>query len=190
MINSKINAKVKQIAGINDPGGLMQVALDEVYGIGWGGGIHFDIGFGLIGIRLSGDYITLSPDKDKFQSYVQLIIPGLPVKFVDGGKVDMISGNANAKLVVLPLPVFKPYATGGVGLANVKATDVILSLSGTNLKPVSILKDQTVMTYNIGAGADIEMGGAAIFVELKINWLMIEEGTSTMIPIATAGITF
>ena len=190
MINSKINAKVKEIAGITPTNGVMQVALDEVYGLGYGGGVHLDLGLGIISLRVSGDYITLSPDKDKFKQYVQGVIPGLPVSFVDGGKVDMISGNVNAKLVVLPIPVVKPYVTGGAGVANVKATDVTLSLGGVNLKPVAILKTQTVGTFNAGAGCDLQFGKIAVFAELKINWLMLEEGTSTMIPIVTAGITF
>lgn len=190
MINSKINAKVKEIAGVTPTAGVLQVALDEVYGLGVGGGVHFDIGLGLLSIRISGDYVTLSPDQDKFKAYVQQVIPGLPVSFVDGGKVDMISGNANVKLVVLPLPVVKPYVTGGAGLANVKATDVTLSLGSLKLNPVAILKSQTVGTFNAGAGADLVFGGITIFAELKVNWLMLEEGTSTMVPIATAGITF
>jgi opacity protein-like surface antigen len=190
MINSNINAKVKEIAGLTPTSGALQVALDEVYGLGLGGGVHFDINLSILTIRISGDYITLSPDKDKFQQYVQQVIPGLPVKFVEGGKVDMISGNANAKLTVLPIPVFKPYITGGVGLANVKATEVTLSLGSTNLKPVQLLKTQTVGSFNAGAGADIDLGGTALFVELKVNWIMLEEGTSTYVPIVTAGLTF
>jgi len=197
MINSKINAKVKEIAGITPTTGTMQVALDQVYGLGLGGGVHVDLGLGIISLRVSGDYITLSPDKDLFKQYVQGVIPGLPVSFVDGGKVDMISGSVNAKLVVLPLPVVHIYATGGAGLSNVKATDVILSLGGVNLKPVSILQTQTVGTFNVGAGCDLQFGKIAVFAELKINWLMLGNGTSTvevststMIPIVTAGITF
>lgn len=190
MINSNINAKIKQIAGITPSTGTLQVALDEVYGLGLGGGVHFDIKFSALSIRISGDYITLSPDKDKFKTYVQQVTPGLPVEFVDGGKVDMIGGNANLKLVVIPLPVFKPYLTGGGGFTNVKATDVTLSLGGIKLNPVPILKQQTVGTFNAGAGVDLEFGSLSVFAELKVNWLMLEEGTSTYVPIVTAGLTF
>jgi hypothetical protein len=144
----------------------------------------------ILSIRISGDYITLSPDKDKFQQYVQQNIPGVPVKFIEGGKVDMISGTANAKLIVLPLPVFKPYVTGGVGFSNVSASDVTLSLGGTKLAPTPILKKQTVLTYNAGAGVDIELGAITVFGELKVNWVELEEGTAAFIPIVTAGLTF
>jgi hypothetical protein len=190
MINSNINAKIKQIAGITPSTGTLQVALDEVYGLGLGGGVHLDIKFAALSIRISGDYLTLSPDKDKFAAYVQQVTPGLPVQFVDGGKVDMISGSANLKLVVLPVPVFKPYVTGGGGFTNVSVTDVTLSLGGVKLNPVQILKKQTVGSFNAGAGLDLEFGSVTVFAELKINWLMLEEGTSTYVPIVTAGITF
>ncbi len=190
MINSNINAKIKQIAGITPSTGTLQVALDEVYGLGLGGGVHLDIQFAALSIRISGDYLTLSPDKDKFAAYVQQVTPGLPVQFVDGGKVDMISGSANLKLVVLPLPVFKPYITGGGGFTNVSATDVSLSLGGVKLSPVQILKKQTVGSFNAGAGLDLDFKSLTVFAELKINWLMLEEGTSTYVPIVTAGITF
>jgi opacity protein-like surface antigen len=190
VINSEINAKVKEIAGITPSTGTLQVALDEVYGLGVGGGVHFDVNLSILSIRISGDYITLSPDKDKFRTYVQQVVPGLPVQFVSGGRVDMFSGSADLKLVVLPLPVVRPYISGGAGLANVKATEVTLSLAGTNLKPVSILKTQTVGTFNAGAGVDIALGGLTIFGEIKANWIMLDEGTSTFVPIVAAGITF
>jgi opacity protein-like surface antigen len=190
MINSKINATVKQAINYQPSPQTAQVALDEVYGLGIGGGVHFDIGLAILNIRISGDYMTLSPDKDKFKDYVQLVMPGLPVTFEEGGKIDMISGSANAKLTVLPLPVIQPYVTGGVGLANVKATDVVIAINGVKLNPVQLLKTQTVMQLNAGLGTDIKLGGTALFVELKFNWLELEEGTYTMVPIATAGITF
>jgi opacity protein-like surface antigen len=190
MINSKINATIKELVTSGSTTGTAQVALDEVYGLGIGGGVHFDIGLSVLSIRISGDYTTLSPDKDKFKAYVQTVMPGFPVSFVDGGKIDMYSGNANLKLVVLPIPVLNPYITGGVGVANIKATDVTLAINNVNLKPISILKNQTVATFNAGVGTDIKFGGVAVFAEVKVNWLSLDEGSYTMVPIATAGITF
>lgn len=190
MINSDINATIQRISGIPTTTSQVQVALNEIYGLGLGGGVHVDLEISVLSIRVSGDYITLSPDKDKFKNYVQVVVPGLPVQFVDGGKVDMFSGNANAKLTVLPLPVFKPYITGGAGLAHVKADDVTLTVGSTKLPPITILKTQTVGTFNAGAGADIALSGLTIFLELKANWILLDEGTSTFVPIVTAGLTF
>jgi opacity protein-like surface antigen len=190
MINSDVNAKVKEILNLDQTTpGTLQVALDEVYGLGFGGGIHLDISLPIISVRISGDYLTISPDKDKFSQYVKQSFGALPVSYVEGGKVDMISGNANVKLVVLPLPVFKPYATGGIGVCNVQATDVTLKFGSNNIT-TSILKKQTVMTYNVGVGLDIQLGSVAIYAELKGNWIPLEEGTVSLLPIATAGITF
>ena len=190
MFNSDINAKAKSIAGIQNSTGTAQVAIEEVYGLGLGGGVHFDVGLGPVKLRISGDYLTLSPDKDKFKSYVQSVLPGFPVSFVEGGKVDMISGSANLKLVILPLPVVNPYITGGGGVTNVSATDVILSVNGAKLAPISILKNQTVGSFNAGAGVDLDFKAFAVYAEARVNWIMLDEGTSTYVPIITAGITF
>jgi len=192
MINSNLNATLRQIGNIPPPTSTVQIALEEIYGIGWGGGVHFDVGLGFISFRLSGDYTTLSPDKDKFASLVQQIFPGVTgISYVDGGKVDMWSGSANAKLNLLPLPIFKIYATGGIGIASVKSTNANLKIGTT---PVSfvILDNQTAMTTNLGAGTDISLGGLSLFAELRFNWLFLKENaeTSTMVPIASVGITF
>src|SRR5512135_1836560 len=84
MINSDINATIQRISGIPTTTSQVQVALSEIYGLGLGGGIHVDLELSVLSIRVSGDYITLSPDKDKFKNYVQVVVPGLPVQFVDG----------------------------------------------------------------------------------------------------------
>ena len=43
---------------------------------------------------------------------------------------------------------------------------------------------------NAGAGLDIDLSAFALFAEARVNWIMLEEGTSTYVPIVTAGITF
>ncbi|HTO93915.1 MAG TPA: hypothetical protein VMM80_06065, partial [Bacteroidota bacterium] len=74
----------------------------EIYGLGYGGGVHFDVDLGLISFRLSGDYIMLSPDKSKYQP----LLGALGSSFtVDGGRIDIYSGNLNLKFNILPLPV-------------------------------------------------------------------------------------
>lgn len=32
----------------------------EIYGLGYGGGVHFDLKLGVLSLRLSGDYVSLS----------------------------------------------------------------------------------------------------------------------------------
>jgi len=192
MINSNLNATLKQIVGAPPSTGTVEIALEEIYGIGWGGGVHLDLDLGFLSFRLYGDYVTLAPDQEKFKSLIQQVLPGsTSVVYVDGGKVEMWSGNINAKLNLLPLPIFKIYATGGLGLASVKSTPANLKVGTT---PVSfpILATQTATTMNVGGGTDISLGGLTLFAEIKFNWLFLKEGagTSTMVPIATAGLTF
>ena len=109
---------------------------------------------------------------------------------VEGGTITMISGNANLKINILPLPVFKPYITGGIGLANIKAEDLVITFNNFKIPGFQLIETQTVTMFNAGAGLDLDFGGLAIYGELKVNWVMLKEGTSVQVPIATVGITF
>ncbi len=189
LINAKLNAELREIAGVPPPSGAI-VTLEEVYGLGYGGGLHLDLDIGLLSFRLSGDYVTLSPDKEKFASFINASLPGVPLVYQDGGVVTLLSGTVNAKLVILPLPVVKPYLTGGGGIAGVKATDVTLTFAGNPVPPFPIIESQTVGTYNLGAGVDLGLGSLTLYGEVKVTWIMIKEGTSTYVPIGTVGITF
>jgi opacity protein-like surface antigen len=191
MINSKLNATLLRIV---KPQGqteqTTQILLDEVYGLGLGGGAHIDLNLPILTIRLSGDYISLAPDKDRFTQFVAQKFSGVNIQYSDGGRISVITGNVNGKLVILPIPVVKPYVTAGIGIANVTTTPVKLTFGGVALPEITLLKDQTVMTYNAGAGVDIGLGGVTLYGEIKVNWLSIEEGTGTFVPIATVGLTF
>lgn len=190
IISSDINAVLRQIAGLPPPSGTYEIALEEVYGLGLGGGLHLDVDLGILTFRLSGDYVTLSPDEEKFASAVQEYFPGATLTFVEGGRIDMISGNLNAKLVVLPIPAVRPYITGGGGFTYLKTTKVKLLFNGAPIPDFEILKAQTVPTLNAGAGVDLELGPVTLYGEIKVNWLFIDEGNSTFIPIGTVGVTF
>lgn len=192
MFNSSLNEKIKSLVydPNTNPAQTAQVAIDQIYGLGLGGGVHVDIGLGILKIRVSGDYVTMSPDKDKFSQFVHQQLPGFAVTFVDGGKIDMISGSANLKLTILPLPVIRPYITGGGGVSNISATDVILKIGNLNTQPITILKKQTVGAFNAGVGTDLDFKAFALFAELRINWIMLDEGSSTYVPLVSAGITF
>jgi len=190
MISSNINAVLRDVAGMAPPSGTYELALEEVYGLGLGGGVHLDVNLGLLSFRVYGDYISLSPDKDKFASAVQRYFPGANIQFVEGGRIEMYSGSVNLKFTILPIPVVKPYLTGGGGLAHVKTTPAKLSFAGTPIPEFEILKTQNVGTINAGAGVDLGLGPITLFGEIKLNWIFIEEGTSTFVPIGTVGLTF
>lgn len=159
--------------------------LKNVYGLGYGGGVHFDVNFVLLSFRLSGDYIMLSPDKQKYQS--QFGVPGITI---DGGRIDIYSANANLKLVVLPLPVIHVYLTGGAGVVRLNTHDATLSYNGFKIFTLPAFQSQTEPTVNAGAGVDLQLGPIALFAELKVNFIMTQGKTSSEVPLATAGITF
>jgi hypothetical protein len=191
MINSKLNATLQRIV---EPQGTTkqttQILVEEVYGLGLGGGAHVDLNLSILTIRLAGDYVTLAPDKDKFKTFVQTVFPGASVQYSDGGRISVMTGTLSGKLIILPIPIVKPYITAGIGMANVTTTPVKLTFNGAALADITLLKDQTVMTYNGGAGVDIGLGSLTLYAEIKVNWLNIEEGTGTFVPIATVGLTF
>ena len=75
IISSEINAVLRDIAGLPAPSGTYEIALEEVYGLGLGGGLHLDVDIGLLTFRLSGDYVTLSPDEEKFAERCSGVLP-------------------------------------------------------------------------------------------------------------------
>jgi len=174
---------------------------NDIYGLGLGGGLHLDFGTPVIGIRVSGDYMFMSPDKDKYSAYAvdmlgQTLAQGATI---DGGKMEVLSANANAKLVILPLPVVHIYATGGIGVARVKFNEATVNipsvgyskkLTEDEIAKLLGIDSQTKMTTNVGAGLDIALGGITLFGEVKLNWIYTDPNTTAMIPIGTVGITF
>jgi opacity protein-like surface antigen len=159
----------------------------DIYGLGYGGGAHLDLDLGLLAFRLSGDYIMLSPDKAKYQS---LLGPLGSQVTIDGGRIDIYSGNLNLKINILPLPVLHIYVTGGGGFVDIKMNDASLSLAGHTLLSFKAFDTQTKPTLNAGAGVDLKLGPIALFAELKVNFIMTEGKTSSEVPLATVGLTF
>ncbi len=164
----------------------------DIYGLGIGGGIHFDVSLGPLGLRISGDYVYLTPDKGKYQALIATVLPGsIASQFtIEGGRIDVISGNVNLKLAILPLPIIHVYLTGGGGLVNMGVTEAKVSFNGTPVGSVPAMKSQTKPSVNAGAGVDISLGGLTLYGEVKIVWIMTEGETSTQVPLATVGLTF
>jgi len=175
------------VTNFNVPGNLK-----DIYGLGLGGGAHLDVGIGPLGLRLSGDYVFLSPDKDKYRALIaQLIGAGAAAGFnIDGGRIDVISGNANLKLDLLPLPIIHVYVTGGGGVVNLSVTEAKVTFNGAPITTIPAVKSQTKPSVNAGAGVDISLGGLTLFGEVKVVWIMTEGETSTQVPLATVGLTF
>jgi opacity protein-like surface antigen len=191
LTNFRVGGELGRVTGLSSGGSTTTLALKEVYGLGYGGGVHIDFGIPILTIRISGDYLTLAPENEKFQTFLRTYTGSSTALFgVDGGRITMISGNANLKVTILPLPVFKPYITGGVGLANIRSEDLVVTFNTFRLPGFQLIETQTVTMFNAGVGLDLDFGAIAFFGEVKVNWVMLKEGTSVQVPIATAGITF
>ncbi len=175
------------VAGI---GGSVQ----DLFGIGYGGGLHVDMNLGLLSFRLEGDYITLSPDQSKLQSMIAAATgsPALAAQFtVDGGKIQIYNAAVNGKLVLFPIPFFRIYGTGGVGLAALTVDKATLSLNGNPIYTVQPINTQTQFAYNIGAGVDIGSGkGFTLYAEARLNFVTTSPKTTAQVPVGIVGITF
>jgi opacity protein-like surface antigen len=195
LVNFKVSDELKQIAGLPQ-GNPETVALEDVYGMGYGGGVHLDFSLGILSLRLSGDYVTLTPDNEKFQTFLAQYVGAASTSFkVDGGRIEIMGGNLNLKFVVLPLPVVKPYITGGIGISQVKAEETKVTYTPpAPLSPittnVTLIEKQTPWTLNGGVGVDLAFGGLSLYVEVKVTAFYLEGGTSTYLPISSIGLTF
>jgi len=165
--------------------------LQKIYGLGYGGGIHFDISLPIISFRLSGDYVRLTPDIDQFRSLLTPFVGATIAQSinVDGGNINVIFGQANLKFNLLPLPVISVYLTGGAGIVNLEVSEAKISASGTQVYTLPS-DSQTKASLNAGAGVDISLGGISLFGEARVTWILTEGKTTTMVPIGTVGITF
>lgn len=195
LVNFKVSEELKQWAGI-PTGSTESQALEQIYGMGYGGGIHLDFSLGILSFRVTGDYVTLTPDQAKFESIIKGFNPAfIQSAKVEGGRIEVIGGAANIKFVFLPLPAVKPYITGGIGWSQVKAQDAKITI--TPVAPataitttLTLIKKQTPMTLNGGAGVDLVFGGLSLYAEVKVTGFFLEGGTSTYLPIGTVGLTF
>jgi len=167
-------------------------ALNNIYGLGVGGGAHMDFKLPLLGFRLSGDYLSLSPDKSKYQNYAAPIIGAAAASAltIDGGRIAIWSATLNVKLDILPLPVVHIYATGGGGYVHISSNDATVNFSGTTYPVKAPVENQGKASVNAGAGVDLGLGPVSLFGEVKIVWILTEGKTSTQVPLGTIGITF
>jgi opacity protein-like surface antigen len=172
-------------------GGDFTGDLKDIYGLGWGGGVHFDLNLVIVSLRVSADYVTLSPDRTKYTTLLQKYIGNsASAVTIDGGRVDIYSANANLKVPLLPFPVVSVYATGGVGLVRVNVSATSVKLNGSPLATFPAVQSQTKPAANIGAGVDLNLRGVTFFGELKLDFIFTNPKTSTAIPFATVGVTF
>ncbi len=166
---------------------------NEIYGFGYGGGVHFDVSLPvLISFRLQGDYTRFTPDQGKYQALLASLVGGTAARDfgIDGGAVTILSANANIKSTFLPLPIISPYITGGAGVANMSVGDATVRYQGQPVQGGTIqgLKGETNFSANVGAGVDLKLG-IELYVEARYTWIFTSGETSTYLPVSI-GITF
>jgi hypothetical protein len=190
ILNFSVPEEITSIAGV-PPATNESLALQEVFGVGYGGGIHASVKLGILRLRLAGDYNLISPDNAKFQAFLAQYVGTSAEAFrVEGGKVHIYGGEANLKLTILPLPVIQLYLAGGIGLSHVKAEETQITFNNTPLAPVKLIDEQTVMTLNGGLGIDFVLGATSLYAEVRVNAFFLDPETATYLPVATLGITF
>lgn len=164
----------------------------EVYGFGYGGGVHLDINLPLIlAIRIQGDYVTFGLDDAKFKNLLVNANPGTTASqyAVGGGRFNILSVFANTKISPLPLPIVSPYLTGGAGIANVSVSDFKITHPTLQFNNTVGLKGETNFSANLGAGVDLDLIVLKLYLELRYTWIFSSGSTSTYVPVSL-GITF
>lgn len=185
------NVKVGNVTNVVSANKDYTDALKEIYGIGYGGGLHLDVKLAILSFRVSGDYLTLSLDKSKYQALAAQYLGSLASGVgIDGGRIDVFAGSVDVKLNLLPLPLVSVYAIGGGGLVNLSVSELKVTYNGNPVTSVPAVKSQTKPAVNAGVGADISLGGVTLFGEVKLEWIFTDPNTTTQIPFATVGLTF
>ncbi len=164
-------------------------ALQNAYGPGFGGGAHLDVSFASLSLRLSGDYVRYSLDEGRFRdSYVGVFGGAANLLSVSGGALGITSIGASAKMPVLPLPVARPYVSGGAGLAWLSVGEATTSVAGQPGVTFPASQQNGKTTLSLGAGVDLALG-VTVFLESRYVWILTEGETSTFVPV-TLGVTF
>ena len=164
-------------------------SLVDAYGPGLGGGAHLDFGLPGLSLRLSGDYLKYSLDEARFRSsYADVFGKAVDQISIQGGGLDIRSVSANAKVAVMPLPVVRPYLTGGAGLAWLSVAETRTSIANVPGNTSPAITQNEKKTFNVGAGADLDVG-IKLFVEARYVWIITDGEKSTYAPVAI-GVTF
>ena len=178
--------------GVQATGGGISVAdpFKDVYSGGFGGGAHLDINLPVIfSIRVSGDYVSFSPDAEKYKAVLATLNVGSVASgfSVDGGKINILAFSANAKLG-LPTPILTPYLTAGVGSASFSGGDVTVKYNGVPLVSTPGVETETVFSTNFGAGVDLSLI-ITLYLEAKYT-IAFTQGNSSSFVLASLGVTF
>lgn len=185
------------ISGATSPTSPVNAAvgfeLVDIYSLGYGGGVHVDFNLPvLFAFRVEGDYVTFTPNESKYRDLLEKLLPQLNRDdwLVEGGRINAWTVFVNAKLIPLPIPVVKPYATGGVGLANIGRSEATLKYQGNEVTRIAGIDATTEFSANAGVGVDVDLVGVSLFGEVRLTWIFTKGEVTAMLPLATVGVTF
>ncbi len=173
------------LASLNPPD-----ALKDVYGSGYGGGIHVDLHFvPMLRVRGTADYLSFSADANKYSTVLANQANALASSFsVDGGRVGILAFAVNGKYN-FPLPFVSPYVTAGLGTASVSVSDITVKYNGVPFTGVPSTGSGTRALWNIGAGVDLDVLMVPLYVEVRYTWLSSQGGqTISYVPVSV-GVT-
>jgi opacity protein-like surface antigen len=168
--------------------------LKAVYGSGFGGGLHVDFRFGIVTLRVNGDYNRFGADHETYTNLIyDAVVADDPsvlrsdINVEGGGTIGILSFGANGKFS-LPQAQVSPYAIVGIGVATLSITDITATIQGAPATIVTGFSNQTKFMLNAGAGIDFPLGNVALFLEVRYTWIFTDE-QSTYLPV-TIGVTF
>lgn len=174
--------------GLQATGANLNVTgLTDVYGFGFGGGVHLDVNLPLLfSFRVQGDYVSFSSDGAK---YAALIFQNPAGISIDGGRVSILAANVNTKLSPLPLPIVSPYLTAGIGLAKMDVSAITFTGYTGPALLIPGLQSSTSFSGNLGAGVDLDLIAVKLYLEARYTWIFTSGSTSTYVPVSL-GVTF
>lgn len=141
---------------------------DDVAKLGWQGtaAVSFVPRNGAVGFQFDGTYSRFGVDGG-FDVNQQFIYA------TGNGVYKFLSAEENGS--------FRPYLIGGLGLYNLKLTGDDAPAFGED--------SQTKFGINAGAGFDVKMGGASLFIEGRFHNVFADPSSRQFIPL-TLGIRF
>ncbi len=148
---------------------------------GWKLGMHGMLGVGKnVAPRLQ---LVGKLEYHKFNADLALIAPS-----VDGGAINTLMYGVDGRLNLgAPIVPIKPYALGGIGIANLKFNEY--TTTDTSLATAVALLNTTVTSiskvyFNFGGGVEFAMGPkTSLFVQARYVTIATDGGSTAFIPI-------
>jgi opacity protein-like surface antigen len=174
----------------------------DFYGIGFGGGAHLDLNvLRFLSIRLNGDYLTFTSDKNKIKELLvqQFTVDGAaadPAKTeYDGLNAGIITISLNGIGKIPTGTIVVPYGLIGVGVNMMSLSDHKVTYTGKgditqpliDLKIIGKPESQTKVGLNFGGGVEFQLGKVKLFVEAKYVMIFTPDNKTNHLPI-TIGI--